>query len=161
LPNCISGISYGAFASKRFKALIFPNFLDDTGDYLFGEEDCFEAGCDYVVLPKSIKVIGQNTFYSTKNCGKVFYEGNLDDFNKMLFYVRMDYFPPFFADIIISNLAEKRKIIPNLGITSQYDYHFGSLRPDSEFYLYSETKPTDTKYKMWHYADDHETPVIW
>ena len=30
-----------------------------------------------------------------------------------------------------------------------------------EFYIYSETQPTDTEHKYWHYDEDGKTPVIW
>ena len=37
----------------------------------------------------------------------------------------------------------------------------GIAEEQSIIYYYSETEPTDTEHKYWHYDDDGKTPIIW
>lgn len=145
IPSIIDGkkvVSIGSIFKTNIKLerITIPSSITRLENFAF--YSCYNLTS--IVIPLSIKCVGEFVFslfgnlksiYYARNLNSIYYEGNIDEFKNIKIY---DLSGIVLKDNILDNEYNKVKFIDNKTI----------------IYFYSELKPNDNNCKYWHYVDD-------
>ena len=143
IPNSVTSIGEYAFSNcSGLTSIEIPNSVTSIGEGAFS--NC--SGLTSIEIPNSVTSIGSSTFYGCSDLTNIVIPESVANIGNYAFN-----YCSGLTDVYYKGTMEQWNTI---SIVDSNDYLTSATR-----YYYSETQPTDTDYKYWHYVDG--VPTAW